>query len=151
MVVAAGSVVRGEVPDCCVIAGVPARVVIGYQGGEFNPKGRYFQVRQNDAHAWAEVWLEGMGWERVDLTQQLAPTRIYTVDMRVLTARFVNGRLDVPDGALHEGDVVTLILPDAEQVFELSEEERVQLLEAMARTGRGEGIDGWRLVEELKG
>lgn len=58
------------------IAGVPARVVIGYQGGEYNPHGNYFLVRQNDAHAWCEVWVEGKSWQRVDLTQQLAPSRI---------------------------------------------------------------------------
>lgn len=58
------------------VAGVPSRVVLGYQGGEYNPNGKYFQIRQNDAHAWTEVWLEGRGWHRVDLTQQLAPVRI---------------------------------------------------------------------------
>lgn len=58
------------------VAGVPARVVLGYQGGEYNPHGRYLLVRQNDAHAWAEVWLEGHAWQRVDLTEQLAPGRI---------------------------------------------------------------------------
>jgi transglutaminase-like putative cysteine protease/uncharacterized protein (DUF58 family) len=57
-------------------SGVPARVVIGYQGGEYNPHGNYFLVRQNDAHAWCEVWIEGKAWQRVDLTQQLAPSRI---------------------------------------------------------------------------
>jgi len=60
------------------IAGVPARVVLGYQGGEHNPHGNYFLVRQNDAHAWCEVWIEGHGWQRVDLTAQLAPSRIET-------------------------------------------------------------------------
>jgi protein-glutamine gamma-glutamyltransferase len=55
---------------------VPARVVIGYQGGEYNPHGNYFLIRQNDAHAWCEVWIEGRAWQRVDLTQQLAPSRI---------------------------------------------------------------------------
>jgi uncharacterized protein (DUF58 family)/transglutaminase-like putative cysteine protease len=58
------------------LAGVPARVIIGYQGGEYNPHGNYFLVRQNDAHAWCEVWVEGKAWQRVDLTQQLAPSRI---------------------------------------------------------------------------
>src|SRR6202044_1575602 len=43
-------------------AGVPARVVTGYLGGEWNPIGGYFVVRQSDAHAWAEVWLGGRGW-----------------------------------------------------------------------------------------
>jgi transglutaminase-like putative cysteine protease len=57
-------------------AGIPARVVTGYQGGEYNPIGDYWLVRQSDAHAWAEVWLEGSGWERVDPTAAVAPERI---------------------------------------------------------------------------
>lgn len=57
-------------------AGVPARVVTGYQGGELNPVGNYLVVRQRDAHAWAEVWLEGYGWFRVDPTAAVAPARI---------------------------------------------------------------------------
>ncbi len=48
------------------LAGIPARVVTGYQGGEINPLGNYLIVRQSDAHAWAEVWLEGLGWVRTD-------------------------------------------------------------------------------------
>jgi transglutaminase-like putative cysteine protease len=57
-------------------AGIPARVVTGYQGGEFNPMGSYLIVRQSDAHAWSEVWLEGRGWVRVDPTAAVAPERI---------------------------------------------------------------------------
>ncbi|MBV8273207.1 MAG: DUF3488 domain-containing transglutaminase family protein [Cupriavidus sp.] len=57
-------------------AGVPARVVAGYQGGEFNPVGRHYVVRQSDAHAWAEVWLAGRGWVRVDPTGAVAPSRV---------------------------------------------------------------------------
>lgn len=57
-------------------AGVPARVVTGYQGGEFNELGDYLIVRQRDAHAWAEVWLEGRGWVRIDPTAAVAPERI---------------------------------------------------------------------------
>jgi transglutaminase-like putative cysteine protease len=56
--------------------GIPARVVTGYQGGEFNPIGGYFIVRQADAHAWSEVWLEGHGWQRIDPTAAIAPERI---------------------------------------------------------------------------
>ncbi|MGQ5524932.1 transglutaminase TgpA family protein [Chitinimonas sp. PSY-7] len=55
-------------------AQVPARVVGGYQGGEEN--GDYLIIRQADAHAWAEVWLEGKGWVRVDPTFAVAPSRI---------------------------------------------------------------------------
>jgi transglutaminase-like putative cysteine protease len=57
-------------------AGVPARVVTGYQGGEFNPYGGYLLVRQSDAHAWAEVWIANRGWLRVDPTAAVAPERI---------------------------------------------------------------------------
>ena len=57
-------------------AGIPARIVTGYQGGEFNPIGNYLRVRQSDAHAWAEVWLEQSGWVRVDPTAAVAPERV---------------------------------------------------------------------------
>jgi protein-glutamine gamma-glutamyltransferase len=57
-------------------AGIPARVVTGYQGGEMNPLGDYLIVRQSEAHAWAEVWLEGRGWQRVDPTAAVSPARI---------------------------------------------------------------------------
>jgi transglutaminase-like putative cysteine protease len=59
-------------------AGVPARVVTGYQGGELNPVDRIITVRQSDAHAWAEVWLQGEGWVRVDPTAAAIPGRIET-------------------------------------------------------------------------
>lgn len=57
-------------------AGIPARVVAGYQGGEVNPAGNYVLVHQFDAHAWVEYWLPGRGWLTVDPTFQVAPTRI---------------------------------------------------------------------------
>lgn len=58
-------------------AGVPARVVTGYAGGYRNPIGGYWLVRNSDAHAWAEIWLEGRGWVRMDPTAAVAPERIY--------------------------------------------------------------------------
>ncbi len=58
-------------------SGIPARVVTGYVGGYRNPYGDYWLVRRSDAHAWAEVWLEGEGWRRVDPTAAVAPERIY--------------------------------------------------------------------------
>ncbi|MFB1011727.1 MAG: DUF3488 and DUF4129 domain-containing transglutaminase family protein, partial [Thiopseudomonas sp.] len=58
------------------VAGIPARVVTGYQGGEINPAGNFVQVRQMDAHAWVEYWLPGQGWQRADPTFQVAPGRI---------------------------------------------------------------------------
>ena len=57
-------------------AGIPARVVAGYQGGELNTLGNYYIVRQSDAHAWAEVWLQGRGWVRVDPTAAVSPARV---------------------------------------------------------------------------
>lgn len=57
-------------------AGIPARVVAGYQGGEYNPAGNYVQVRQFDAHAWVEYWQAETGWVSVDPTFQVAPERI---------------------------------------------------------------------------
>jgi protein-glutamine gamma-glutamyltransferase len=57
-------------------AGVPARLVVGYQGGQYNPVGKYLLVRQSDAHAWVEVYLEGIGWHRVDPTAWVAPDRL---------------------------------------------------------------------------
>jgi hypothetical protein len=56
--------------------GIPARIVLGYQGGELNPKAGHLIVRQSDAHAWTEVWMAGIGWYRVDPTAAVAPERI---------------------------------------------------------------------------
>ncbi len=56
--------------------GIPARIVLGYQGGEVNPLGGHLIVRQADAHAWTEVWLPERGWIRVDPTAAVAPERI---------------------------------------------------------------------------
>ena len=57
-------------------AGIPTRVVTGYQGGFWQQNGQYLLVRQSDAHAWTEVWLDGSGWTRVDPTSAVAPDRI---------------------------------------------------------------------------
>ncbi|MBT9466735.1 MAG: DUF3488 domain-containing transglutaminase family protein [Hydrogenophaga sp.] len=68
---------------------IPARIVTGYQGGELNGVDGYWTVRQRDAHAWAEVWLQGQGWVRVDPTSAVAPGRIGSFE-----------RLRAPQGAL---------------------------------------------------
>lgn len=57
-------------------AGIPARIVTGYQGGELNPVGDYVIVRQSEAHAWAEVWFPDEGWVRVDPTAAVSPLRV---------------------------------------------------------------------------
>ncbi|MFT4256868.1 MAG: DUF3488 and transglutaminase-like domain-containing protein [Pseudoxanthomonas sp.] len=78
-------------------AGIPARVVTGYVGGQRNRFGGYWLVRRMDAHAWAEVWLHGRGWVRVDPTAAVAPERIFdTLEQRAAAAGGLTGmtRLD---------------------------------------------------------
>lgn len=58
------------------VAGIPARVVTGYQGGELNKIGKFLEIRQANAHAWAEVWLNSQGWVRMDPTAAIAPERV---------------------------------------------------------------------------
>jgi protein-glutamine gamma-glutamyltransferase len=69
---------------------IPARIVTGYQGGELNGLDGYWIVRQSDAHAWTEVFLEGRGWVRVDPTAAVAPGRTGTLQ-RLLPPRGVLG------------------------------------------------------------
>ncbi|MCF7982879.1 MAG: DUF3488 and transglutaminase-like domain-containing protein [Thiohalocapsa sp.] len=58
------------------IAGVPSRIVLGYLGGEYNPLSRDYVVRQSDAHAWTEVWIQERGWVRIDPTAAVAAERV---------------------------------------------------------------------------
>ena len=58
------------------LAGVPARVVVGYQGGEYNRWGGHYTIRQSDSHAWSEVYIDGRGWQREDPTALVAPERV---------------------------------------------------------------------------
>jgi transglutaminase-like putative cysteine protease len=82
-------------------AGIPARVVLGYQGAERNPLSDYWIVRQANAHAWTEVWLDSR-WQRIDPTAVVAPERIDLGIERALagTARFED-RLWRSSPALH--------------------------------------------------
>ena len=74
------------------LAKIPARVVGGYQGGEINKVGNFLEVRQADAHAWAEAWLDTKGWVRFDPTAAIAPERI---------ERGVNVDLQIASGAVN--------------------------------------------------
>ena len=69
-------------------AGIPARVVLGYRGGEINPQGGFLMVRQNNAHAWAEVWTGDRitGWQRVDLTSVIPTSDPVTGQATTVTA-----------------------------------------------------------------
>jgi len=57
-------------------AGIPARIVTGYYGGAFNRYSDYWILRQSDAHAWVEIWIEGQGWQRIDPTSAIDPRRV---------------------------------------------------------------------------
>lgn len=71
--------------------------------------------------------------------------------MKILTSRVTNGQLDVPEGTWHEGDTVTLLVPESDDdTFTLSAEQREFLRGAMAEARRGEGVDGWKLLDELE-
>ena len=79
-------------------AGIPARVVTGYQGAELNPVDDYYIVRQRDAHAWTEVWLPDQGWLRVDPTAAVAPERIErSIDISQISAGAVQFSLPHSD------------------------------------------------------
>ena len=80
---------------------VPARVVTGYQGGWPNSVDGYWVVRQSDAHAWAEVWLENRGWVRVDPTSVVAPGRTGTFQRLVQPRGVVATAMETVSPNLH--------------------------------------------------
>jgi len=73
--------------------------------------------------------------------------------MKLLTAKVVEGQLDVPEGTLEEGVTVTILVPEDEDRdgFEVTEEEKAFLLESLEQARRGETVDGWKLLEEIRG
>jgi hypothetical protein len=75
------------------LAGIPARVVVGYLGGEYNDLGHFFLVRQADTHAWCEVWLPESGWTRVDPTSAVAPGRASFDLSSFLETRIASGQM----------------------------------------------------------
>jgi transglutaminase-like putative cysteine protease len=77
------------------LAGIPARVVVGYLGGEYNDLGHFVLVRQADAHAWCEVWLPENGWTRVDPTSAVAPGRASLDLTSFLETRIASGQMGV--------------------------------------------------------
>jgi protein-glutamine gamma-glutamyltransferase len=76
------------------LAGIPARVVVGYLGGEYNDLGDFFLVRQADTHAWCEVWLPESGWTRVDPTSVVAPGRASLDLNSFLEGRVASGQME---------------------------------------------------------
>jgi len=82
------------------LAGIPARVVVGYLGGEYNDLGHFFLVRQADAHAWCEVWIPEKGWTRVDPTAAVAPGRASFDFTSFLETRIASGQMGARQNAL---------------------------------------------------
>lgn len=69
--------------------------------------------------------------------------------MKILTAKVIDGRLDVPEGSFQEGATVTLLVPESEEGFRLSQEDQALLLQSISQAERGEVVDGWELLDEL--
>src|SRR4029077_20537514 len=82
------------------LAGIPARIVVGYLGGEYNDLGHFFLVRQADTHAWCEVWLPENGWTRVDPTAAVAPGRASLDLTTFLETRSASGQMGAGRHAL---------------------------------------------------
>ena len=82
------------------IAGIPTRLIGGYQGGVYNKVGGFYNIRQADAHVWAEVWLADKGWVRVDPTAAIAPNRIeHSIDPSLQRINSdINFLLNPPEG-----------------------------------------------------
>ncbi len=79
-------------------AGLPARVMTGYLGGEDNPLADYFIVRQSDAHAWSEVWLRTRGWVRIDPTTAIPPERVESLaDLERIDPAYAARSREAPD------------------------------------------------------
>ncbi len=103
------------------IAGIPSRIVAGYQGGQYNPVGQFLEIRQADAHAWAEVWLENRGWVRIDPTAAVAPERVELgVDLEnQLFSREVRFAFSPPTGLVRLGLNIRHILSNIDYNWQI--------------------------------
>jgi transglutaminase-like putative cysteine protease len=135
-------------------AGVPARVVTGYLGGEWNPIGRYFIVRQSDAHSWAEVWLDGRGWTRIDPTGVVAPERLRRGILDILPnavsapARFVWSQPWLA-GLLQRWDALNTAWND--RVVKFNYGDQLRLLQRFGFNSPGAEELGWAFAAGLVG
>lgn len=134
--------------------GVPARVVTGYLGGEWNPIGRYFIVRQSDAHSWAEVWLEGRGWTRIDPTVVVEPERLRRGILDLLPnavsapARFVWSNPWLSN-MLQRWDAINTWWND--RVLKFSYDDQLRLLQRLGFSAPGAQELGWAFAAGLVG
>jgi hypothetical protein len=70
--------------------------------------------------------------------------------MKMLSAKVVDGHIEVPEGELEEGATVTILVPDSTGGFDLTPEQHAELRQALAEADRDEGVEGWKLLEELR-
>ena len=133
-------------------ADVPARVVTGYLGGEWNPIGDYFIVRQSDAHSWAEVWLEGRGWTRVDPTAVVEPERLTRGMLDLLPeagsaeTRLVRGSPTLVE-LLHRWDAVNTWWND--HVLKFDYRSQLNLLSRLGIRSPDAAMLGWAFITVL--
>ena len=134
-------------------AGVPSRIVGGYQGGQWNALGNFFTVRQSDAHAWCEVWLPDRGWVRVDPTFVVAPERIDMGLEDALSGSWLPDFLDGADGPLKRWTETLRLTWEAVNTrwnmwfMGFSAEDQIVLLKRLGiHLGR---LEGWLLVLAL--
>ncbi|QIK36697.1 DUF3488 domain-containing transglutaminase family protein [Caldichromatium japonicum] len=124
------------------LAGIPARVILGYLGGEENTLGGYTLVRQSDAHAWVEIAIRGRGWVRVDPTAAVDPRRIdRRAGARLLSPRPVRLELEAPTGLVRWARNLRLFADTLEAtwqnwVLDFSVKDQRRLLERL-------GFDNW--------
>jgi hypothetical protein len=132
--------------------GVPARVVTGYQGGEWNPIGGYLLIRDSDAHAWVEVWEDGRGWVRVDPTAVVAPERLHRGILDLLPdAGTVPERLLHQFAWLQEGHQAWDALNAwwSTRVVAYNYRSQLQLLDSLGFSNPGWQQLGWLLAAAL--
>jgi protein-glutamine gamma-glutamyltransferase len=133
-------------------ADIPARVVTGYLGGEWNPIGHYFIVRQSDAHSWAEVWLENRGWTRIDPTAVVEPERLtrgmldLLPDARSPEARLVRFSTTLA-GLVQRWDAVNAWWND--HVLKFDYRSQLSLLSQLGFRSPDVAILGWAFVAVL--
>ncbi|MGH8305398.1 MAG: transglutaminaseTgpA domain-containing protein, partial [Steroidobacteraceae bacterium] len=135
-------------------AGVPAHVVTGYLGGEWNPIGDYLMVHQSDAHSWAEVWLPGEGWSRIDPTAVVEPERL-----RRGIGDLLPGALSAPERLLHGSAWLTRLLQrwDAanawwnDRVVRFDYDTQLDVLDRLGLHSGGARELGWAFVVALLG
>ena len=100
------------------LAGIPARVVVGYLGGEYNDLGGFFLVHQADTHAWCEVWIPENGWTRIDPTSVVAPGRASQDLSSFLAGRVASGEIATGRSAFFTGLVRLALVNQIRSIWE---------------------------------